>query len=185
MGFRPGKDSDFVVDPISSARSTRVSTWEQGRKCQRPTWPFRNRPATRNRAHRQRFQHPGRHRQRIGQPDREPGPAAVDLPDGRPGLGQEHVPVEHRRAAHLVHDPRQQARLHRAQEGSRLPRRDEPGDGEGRRADARARRRGRLRRAAQAQRAAQRPHRSIPVPFDKLVAAGHAPTPSCAASCAT
>jgi DNA polymerase-3 subunit alpha len=29
-------------------------------------------------------------------------------------------------------------RLHRAQEGSRLPRRDEPGDGEGRRADARA-----------------------------------------------
>ena len=47
--------------------------------------------------------------------------------------------------------------LHRAQEGSRLPRRDEPGDGEGRRADARAGRRGRLRRAAEAQRAAQRP----------------------------
>ena len=43
------------------------------------------------------------------------------------------------------------------QEGSRLPRRDERRDGEGRRADARAGRRGRLRRAAEAQRAAQRP----------------------------
>ena len=107
-------------------------------------------------ARRQRFQHPGRHRQRLGQPDREHGAPAVDSPDGRSRVRQEHVPVEHRGAAHLVHDSRQQARLHRAKEGSRLPRRDEPRDGEGRRADARAGRRGRLRRAAEAQHAPQR-----------------------------
>ena len=90
---------------------------------------------------RQRLQHPGRHRQRLGQPDRQPGAPPVHLPDGRAGVGQEPLPVEHRRAAHLVHDPGQQARLHRAQEGNRLPRRDEPGDGARGRAVARARRR--------------------------------------------
>ena len=108
-------------------------------------------------SHRQRFQHPGRHRQRLRQPDRQPRPAAVHLPDGRAGLGQEHVPVEHRRPADLVHHPRQSRRLHRPQEGNRLPRRDEPGDGAGRRAVARGRRGGALRRAAEAQRAARRP----------------------------
>ena len=107
-------------------------------------------------ARRQRLQHPGRDRQRLGQPDGEPRAAAIDPADGRARLRQEHVPVEHRRAADVVHDPRQQARLRRAQEGNRLPGRDERGDGEGRRADARAGRRGRLRRAAQAQHASQR-----------------------------
>ena len=76
---------------------------------------------------------------------------------GVPGFGQEHVPVEYRGAAHLVHDSREQARLHRAEEGSRLSRRDERGDGERRCAHARAGRGGRVRRAAEAQRAPQRP----------------------------
>ena len=108
-------------------------------------------------ARHQRLQHPGRHRQRLGQPDGQHGAAAIDPPHGRAGVGQEHVPLEHRRPAHVVHDSREQARLRRAQEGSRLPRRDEPGDREGRRADARAGRGRRLRRAAEAQHAAQRP----------------------------
>jgi succinyl-CoA synthetase alpha subunit len=64
--------------------------------------------------------------------------SALHLPDGHPGVGQEHVPVEHRRAADVVHGARQQGRLHRAQEGSGLPRRDERRDGERRRHDARA-----------------------------------------------
>ena len=59
----------------------------------------------------------------------------------------------------LVHDPGQPARLHRPQEGNRLPRRDEPGDGARGRAVARA---GRARcvydEPLQAQRAAHRPH---------------------------
>ena len=101
-------------------------------------------------SHRQRFQHPGRHGQRVRQPDRQPRPAAFDLPDGRAGLRQEHVPVEHRRPADLVHHPRQQGRLHRPQEGSRLPRRDEPGDGAAKTCCRSSRARRALRRAAQA-----------------------------------
>ena len=107
---------------------------------------------------RQRLQHPGRHRQRLGQPDRQPGAPPVHLPDGHSGVGQEPLPVEHRGAAHLVHDPGQQARLHRAEEGNRFPRRDEPGDGARGRPLARARRLVRLRRAAAAQGAAHRHH---------------------------
>ena len=76
---------------------------------------------------------------------------------GVPVSGKNMFPVEHRRLAHLVHDPGEQARLHRPQEGSRLPRRDERRDREGRRAHARSGRRRRLRRAAEAEHAAQRP----------------------------
>ena len=61
---------------------------------------------------------------------------------GVPCRRQEHVPVEHRRPADLVHHPRQRQGLHRPQEGSRLPGRHEPGDGQGRRPDAGAGRRG-------------------------------------------
>ena len=104
----------------------------------------------------QRLQHPGRHGQRLWQPDREPRPPAVHLPDGGAGLGQESLPVQHRRLADLVHHPGQQARLHRAQEGNRLPRGDEPGDRTRGRALARAGVRRRLRRDAEAGAAAHR-----------------------------
>ena len=57
----------------------------------------------------------------------------------------------------MVHHPGQRQGLHRTQERGRLPGRDERGNGQGRRPHARARRRRRLRRAAQAERAAQRP----------------------------
>ena len=106
---------------------------------------------------RQRLQHPGRHRQRLGQPDGEPRPAPLDLPDGRPGVGEEPVPVEHRRPADLVHHPREPARLHRPQEGNRLPRRDEPETAKEDVLSLEPGARRRLRRAAEAQRAAQRP----------------------------
>ncbi len=39
---------------------------------------------------------------------------AGHLPDGHPGHGQERLPVEHPGPAHVVRDPRQQGRLHRA-----------------------------------------------------------------------
>ena len=107
-------------------------------------------------ARRQRFQHPGRDRQWLGQPDGQSRPPAIDSAHGRAGVRQEHVPVEHRGTADLVHDPRQQARVRRAQEGNRFPGRDECRDREGRRADARGGRGGRLRRTAQAQHASQR-----------------------------
>ena len=105
---------------------------------------------------RQRFQHPGRHGQRVGQPDGQPRPAALDLSDGRAGLGQEPLPVQHCRAADVVHDPREQGRLDRSQERDRLPRRHERGDGEGRRPHARSGGRRRLRRAAEVERPARR-----------------------------
>ena len=73
----------------------------------------------------------------------------------------------------MVHHPRERQGLHRPEEGSRLPRRDEPGDGARRRADARARSRRRLRRAAQAERAAERP-RVLPGPVRQADAADHA-----------
>ena len=41
------------------------------------------RPQPVSHARRQRLQHPGRHRQRLRQPDRQPRAAALDLPDGR------------------------------------------------------------------------------------------------------
>jgi len=50
------------------------------------------------------------------------------FPDGRPGLRQESLPIETLRTADLVHDPRQQRRLHRAQERDRSPGRDERGE---------------------------------------------------------
>ena len=57
-----------------------------------------------------------RHRQQVGQPDRQYGPAAVDSADGRARVGQEHVPVEHRGAADLFFDSGVQARLRGPQE---------------------------------------------------------------------
>ena len=52
---------------------------------------------------------------------------------GVPVSGKNLFPVEHRRTAHLVHHPRQQGRLHRAQEGDRFPGRHESRDRAGRR----------------------------------------------------
>ena len=64
-----------------------------------------------------------RQRHRIGQRQR---PAdAGDLPHGHPRLGQEPVPVEHPGPAHLVRDPRQQGRPHRARARLRPDGRDE------------------------------------------------------------
>src|SRR5262249_33306763 len=88
--------------------------------------------------------------------DRKPRPAPIDSADGRAGLREEHVPVEHRRPAHVVHHPGLQAWIRRPQEGSGLPRGDESGNGKGGCAHARSRRGRRLRRAAQAERSWQR-----------------------------
>ena len=74
---------------------------------------------------------------------------------GVPVSGKNMFPSNIAGPADVVHDPRELQGIHRAEEGSRLPRRDERRDGEGRRDDAVARRRGRLRRAAEAERAAQ------------------------------
>ena len=73
----------------------------------------------------------------------------------------------------MVHHPRERQGLHREKEGSRLSRRDEPGDGARGCADARARSGRRLRRAAQAERAADRP-RLLPRPVRQADAADHA-----------
>ena len=51
---------------------------------------------------------------------------------GVPVSGKNMFPVEHRRPADLVHHPRQQGGLHRAQEGDRFPGGDESGDARGR-----------------------------------------------------
>ncbi len=106
---------------------------------------------------RQRFQYPGGNSQRLGQPDRQPRAAPLHLPDGRAGLRQEPVSLEHRRPAHLVHHPGEQARLHRAEEGDRHPRRDESRDGARGRDGPGPGGGGHLRRTPQAQRPAQRP----------------------------
>ena len=69
----------------------------------------------------------------------------------------------------LVHHPREQARLHRPQEGNRPARRDEPRDG-ARGRDGPRRRRGRgLRRAAEARTRSATDLVFYPVPFDELV----------------
>ena len=107
------------------------------------------------------------------------------LPDGRPGVGQEHVPVEHRRPADLVHHPREQGRLHRAQEGDRLPRRDEPGDGEGRRAVARAGRGGRSTTSRSSSTRSATDLDLLPGAVRQDRRARSATTPSCAASSRT
>ena len=136
--------------------SSLISYGRKGYECHLQIWQFRNGTDDRWQAARgQRFQHSGRHGQRLRQSDREHGAAAVDPADGRPRVRQEHVPLEYRRAAHLVHDSCEQARLHRAAEGSRLPRGDERRDRQGRRADARTGRRRGVRRTAQAQHTAQ------------------------------
>ena len=89
---------------------------------------------------------------------------------GMPVSGKNLFPVEHRRPADLVHHPRQQEGLHRAQEGNRFPGRDESGDGEGRRALARAGR-GRLYDEPLKLNALRSDLIFYPVPFDKLAAA--------------
>src|ERR1044072_3246923 len=65
-----------------------------------PTW-FPIRAAGR----RQRLHYPVRARQRVGEPDGQPCPAAFPVPDGDPGLGQESLSVEHRGLADLVPNP--------------------------------------------------------------------------------
>src|SRR5262249_50219474 len=66
----------------------------------------------RRQTHHQRLLHPGRDRQRLRLAVGEQRPPAQHLSHGHSGLGQEPLPIEHRRPAHLVHDPRQQTRLH-------------------------------------------------------------------------
>ena len=56
---------------------------------------------------RQRFHLPGRHHQRVGQPDIQPGDHPRPVLDGHPGGPQERLPVQHRGAAHLVQHPGQ------------------------------------------------------------------------------
>ncbi len=73
----------------------------------------------------QRLQHPGSDRKRLGFPDGQQRPAPQHLPNGRAGQRQESFPLQHRRPAHLVHHPRQQRRLRRAQERNRHPGGDE------------------------------------------------------------
>ena len=115
----------------------------------------------------QRLHDPGCDRQRLRQPVVEQRADALDLSDGRAGQRQEHVPVEHRRPADLVHDPREQRRLDRAQKGSRHHDLHESGD---RAEDVLTLQPGapvHLRRAAETQSDAQR-HHLLPVPFAKL-----------------
>ena len=107
-------------------------------------------------AHRQRLQHSGRDGQRFRLAELKHRPVAQHFPDGRARLRQEHVPLEHRRTAHLVHHSRQQAWLHRPQEGNRFPGGDESRDRAGRHHVAGAGRRRALRRAAEPAQAAQR-----------------------------
>ena len=66
----------------------------------------------------QRFQYSGGHGERFGVAIGQYRAAAQHFPDGRARLRQEPVPLEHCRAADVVHHPRQQAWLHRAQEGN-------------------------------------------------------------------
>ena len=107
-------------------------------------------------AHRQRHEHSGRDGQRFRLAEFKHCSVAQHFPDGRTGLRQEHVPLEHRRTAHLVHDPRQQERLHRPQEGNRFPGGHESRDRARRHHVARPRRFRALRRTAGAAQAAQR-----------------------------
>ena len=100
----------------------------------------------------QQFQHPGRDRQRLGQPDGQPRPVALDLPDGRPGLRQEHVSLQYRRSADVVHRARQHGGLHGPEEGGRLPGRHERRNRAGGRAVPGAGQGGVVRRAPEAER---------------------------------
>ena len=118
-----------LLIPLRGATAVPVATCMAAEHSRRP------------RSKRKRFRPQARQRQRnrIGQRQR---PAhAGDLPHGHPGLRQESVPVEHSGPAHLVRDPRQQGRLHRARARLRPDGRDEL-------ADLRARRRARCARAA-------------------------------------
>ena len=71
-----------------------------------------------------RLQDRHRERHRLGQ--REQPAHAGDLPDGDPGFGQERLPLQHPGAAHLVRDPGEPRRLHRAHPPLRPVRGDEP-----------------------------------------------------------
>ena len=76
---------------------------------------------------------------------------------GIPVSGKNMFPSNIAGTAHLVHHPRQQARVHRPPQGNRFPGGHEPGNRARRRHEAGQRRRRGLRRAAEAQRTAQRP----------------------------
>ena len=69
------------------------------------------------RRERLRIQDGHRERHRLGQC--EHAAHAGHLPDGHPGVGQEHLPVQHPGPAHLVRDPREQGRLHGPPRGHR------------------------------------------------------------------
>jgi 2-oxoglutarate ferredoxin oxidoreductase subunit alpha len=89
---------------------------------------------------------------------------------GVPVSGQEPVPLQHRRTAHLVHHPRQQRRLGGAQARHRCPDRHEPRD-RARRCSRWLRRRRPSTTSRSTSSNARRPHVCYPVPFDKLTAA--------------
>gem|GEM_PF-4469246 len=108
---------------------------------------------------RQRLHDPRGHRERFRFTVVQQRLDALDLSDGRPRVREEYVPLEHRRPAHLVHHPREQGRLDRAEEGSGHHGLHERADRPGGCGSAAARRPLHLRRAAEPQgRARRRAH---------------------------
>ena len=156
-----------IVGLPVSARARRAA---DGRRCTRMSTVLSSETTAARRAgrRRQRLLPPGRHGQRLGLPDGQQRPPPVDLPDGRPRLGEEPLPVEHPGAPDLVHDPREPPRLHRAQARARRPRPDEPGDRGGGRPRGRARARPSSTRRSSAVEKLRDDLRLYPVPFSEL-----------------
>ena len=100
-----------------------------------------------------------RQRHRIG--ERQLAAHAGHLSDGHPGLGQEPVPLEHPGPAHLVRDPGQPRRPHRALHRLRPDGRDELGDLRARRRRGEVGRLSALRLELAAARAAGPPRRDL------------------------
>ena len=80
------KQADLVLAMVMAG--DRFTARDKARRRGPPTHGFFRRrdggqPTNSGGRRRQRLQHPGRDGQRIGQSDRQPGPAAIDLPDGR------------------------------------------------------------------------------------------------------
>ena len=102
----------------------------------------RREPPTSTKACCKRHEHSGCDGQRFGLAELQHGAVAQHFSNGSSGFGQEPVSLEYCRAAHLVHHPGQQRRLHRAEKGNRFRgghecrdsagRRDVPGAGRGR-----------------------------------------------------
>ena len=101
---------------------------------------------------------PGRHRQRVGQPDRQHHPDPLDLPDGRPGVGKNMFPSNIAGLPTWYTVRANKRGIHRPPKEIDVLVAMNAGDGQGRRADARAGRGGRSTTNRSAQGAAKRSH---------------------------